>query len=485
MLRDTILSSIFFIGQILISNLKTYIRILANLTFYVLKSIFSRKPIKLQIKLDLFLAFLKEFIMTSQIKSGNVPRHLEILFDKKVSLELKGHEADLRSDFPQYQINFIRAGNISTEIFRSIGIPNNRLRFVGKDIVNSIGHAAMCLSLRKKILDVDADLETKYLITAESKVNNNFLSYWYSFFPPFIFNSSVQIIIEREVWPFFEDINSVGTKGGVIPLLEAHDKYTRAWENLSRDPILKLTDEHRAFGYKFLEDRNFSKISNGRFITIHVRNSKAWVNGKLVSSSPGRNASLDTYRKTANHLMNLGYFVVLVGEPSNNSLASHPQFIDYSRSKHQIDKLNTFFLAECDFLIGTNSGPICVPPCFGKRVLMTNAPSIGRSAYFTDSLVLPKMVRSGSYVLTLDEMYKTGAFWSDSDIDFQKDGSLGWLDNSEDDILEGALEMLTRPAATISADQERLELLLRSYGSVATGTISKSFISKWHKNLTK
>jgi hypothetical protein len=95
------------------------------------------------------------------------------------------------------------------------------------------------------------------------------------------------------------------------------------------------------------------------------------------------------------------------------------------------------------------------------------------------------MVRSGSYVLTLDEMYKTGAFWSDSDINFQKDGSLGWLDNSEDDILEGALEMLTRPAAAISADQERLELLLRSYGSVATGTISKSFISKWHKNLTK
>lgn len=444
------------------------------------KLVFSRRLIFLKSQLQNALSISDEIWN----RKSELPQSKDsVIASERITrdaLNESAHAADLKADHVTAQNNFRKAGQIGIDLMQEIGLKNICFSFIGADITKSIGHTAKCLSLRQKILDLHPEIKHFFLITSENSPNKNFLDYWYKYFPRFTVNPKTEAIVEKELWPFYELVSSVTVANKSIPLFEAHDRYSRAWENLQKGPLLEISQSDKKFGYEFLTQYGFPSSGNGKFVTIHVRNSNAWSSGRLVSSSLGRNADISSYQNAITFLLNLGYFVVRIGDKDQSSLNKHPRLVDYTKVNSQVDQLNTFFLGECDFLIGTNSGPICVPPAFGRRVLMTNAPSIAQTAYFTNSLMLPKLVYDDqNNILTLNEMINCGAGWSDKSIPKSEFTNFTWRDNSPGEILDAVKELLEKPIIETSDLRKSFEVKIKGHGSVATANISDSFLKTW------
>ncbi len=401
------------------------------------------------------------------------------------SLNIKAHEADLNSDNGRSQALFAEAGEIGPKLLSGLGIENLNLSFIGSEITKSIGHTAQFLSLREKIKNIHPNWTKSYLITSEHSSNLNYLSYWYNYFPNLALNPKTELVIERELWPFFEPVSSVLTPYGSMSYFQAHDKYSREWEKLKRPALLKLSTKDKDDGYQYLTKFEFpSSQGNGKFVTLHVRNSPEYHKGKLVDSSFGRNADIRTYQKTVDFLIDLGYFVVRIGERGKNQLRKQRNYLDFASIGKHSEKLNTFFMAECDFFIGTDSGPICVPPTFGRRVIMTNVPSIGQTAYFSNSLMIPKLVENQvGRIQSLKEMFDCGAAWSNRVIRSKDGQTFNWKNNSEDEILMAVQELEGSALVNPSIKREEFEEVVRGYGGIATANISLSFLGKWEDML--
>jgi putative glycosyltransferase (TIGR04372 family) len=141
-------------------------------------------------------------------------------------------------------------------------------------------------------------------------------------------------------------------------------------------------------------------------------------------------------------------------------------------------------MAECDFFIGTDSGPICVPPTFGRRVIMTNVPSIGQTPYFSNSLMIPKLVENQvGRIQSLKEMFDCGAAWSNRVIRSKDGQTFNWKNNSEDEILMAVQELEGSALVNPSIKREEFEEVVRGYGGIATANISLSFLGKWEDML--
>lgn len=465
---------------VFITNCFLVFKIMSTLIIQFFKLSYNKRLIFLRNRLNESTAILNEIFG----KEKNSSSFISLQFKIREEYNQAGQLAHLESDNEKANINYSIANEISTKTLEKLGIVNLPFTFIGSEITKSIGHTAQCLSLRQKIIDVETEISHRYLITSSLSANRNYLSYWYKYFPNFDLNSTIDFIIEREMWPLYESVNTIRVKDKEVSLLEAHNIYSKAWEKLSREPLLCLSDQDREFGYNFLKAYSFEKVSNGKFVTIHVRNSRLWANGRLLNHAEGRNADVRTYQKAVNHLLKLGYFVIRIGDKDEHSLIANSNFLDYTKVEFKSDRLNTFFLAECDFLIGTNSGPICVPPTFGKKVLQTNSTNIGKAAYFTNSLMLPKLIKDRTNTLSLDEMRRYNAgFYSDNSIKKVEGHDFKWQNNSEDEIFEAVLEMLKPLVVTNSPKQQEFQAHIKKLGGFQTANISNSFINRWESVL--
>lgn len=469
--------------MVFVTNCYLLLKIIATLMIQFINLSYNKRLIYLNNKLNEIIAIINE-IWGKNWKKEN-ESFISTQYELREEFNRGGQLAYLESDNEKANINYSMANEISAKTLEKLGLNNLPFTFIGSEITKSIGHIAQCLSLRQKIIDVEVDIDHKYLVTSTLSANKHYLSYWYKYFPNFDLNSKVDFFIESKMWPFYESVNSVRVKGREIPLLQAHNMYSKDWEKLNREPLLRLSDDDKEFGYNFLKAYGFERVSNGKFITLHVRNSKIWANGRLLTHAEGRNADIRTYKKAINHLLGLGYFVIRIGDKDEYSLSANPRYLDYTKSKCNLDRLNTFFLAECDFLIGTNSGPICVPPTFGKKVLQTNSTNIGQAVYFTNSLMLPKLVEDRTKILSLGEMKKYNAgFYSDNSIRKLEGHDFRWRNNSEEEIFEAVLEMLQHLVVTNSPIQEEFQNHVKKLGGFPTANISNSFINRWESILT-
>ncbi len=140
----------------------------------------------------------------------------------------------------------------------------------------------------------------------------------------------------------------------------------------------KIVDKELIKGHKIFPN----------FITLHVRGrgiKKA--NAKTIN---GRNAFILNYKKTIEFLISEGYNVVRIGDFKSFSLPFIDGFIDLTQKKYSKD-IDIKLLSNTKFHIGTSSGPINIPPMFGKPVLLTNAVNPTTNFRYPNSLLIPKV----------------------------------------------------------------------------------------------
>ena len=140
----------------------------------------------------------------------------------------------------------------------------------------------------------------------------------------------------------------------------------------------KIVDKELIKGHKIFPN----------FVTLHVRGrgiKKA--NAKTIN---GRNAFILNYKKTIEFLIAEGYNVVRIGDFKSFSLPFINGFIDLTQKKYSKD-IDIKLLSNTKFHIGTSSGPINIPPMFGKPVLLTNAVNPTTNFRYPNSLLIPKV----------------------------------------------------------------------------------------------
>lgn len=230
-------------------------------------------------------------------------------------------------------------------------------------------------------------------------------------------------------------------------------------------------------------------------VTVHVRESGYRLAAGLRQRrwDVVRNARIDTYFDAFSALVERGYTVVRLGDPTMVPV-QRPGVVDLATSPERNEWLEVWCTLRSDFFIGCNSGPSQATFLLGVPLLTVNA------VHFGDVVSRP----SGRFVCKLAREKATGKVLSLLEMlteDYLRVGletnTYDYLDNSPSDIRQAAIDMIdvVRGCEQRSAAQRRFNERLMELGrgsapawtgldgiafaSHPRGTVSRSFAEKY------
>jgi len=228
-------------------------------------------------------------------------------------------------------------------------------------------------------------------------------------------------------------------------------------------PVLSFTQEEQRTGELLLRDLGVPKDRN--FVCLHVRDSSYLANQfpwADTSYHNYRDSNIEDYYLTAEALAMHGLYVLRTGAIVKSPLQSkNPMIIDYALSGKRSEFADLYLGANCYFCISTGSGFDAIPYIFRRPILYVNLVpieymntySLNYSTVFkhhddsTDGQELPFV-----------EIFTRQAGRCVSSECFQSKG-ISLRDNSPDEIMEAAMEMVGRLEGTFleSDDDKFLE----------------------------
>lgn len=120
-----------------------------------------------------------------------------------------------------------------------------------------------------------------------------------------------------------------------------------------------------------------------KFVALHVRDLGFYGNPHQNT----RNADIDTYKDAILYLIDQGYAVIRIGDPSMKTIdhlvnECGTMLFDYAHSGIRSPMMDGYLLSQCDFLIGLASGPSSIPPLFGINTVLINWYNAATGAYY-------------------------------------------------------------------------------------------------------
>jgi putative glycosyltransferase (TIGR04372 family) len=239
------------------------------------------------------------------------------------------------------------------------------------------------------------------------------------------------------LWHLYERLNMIKTENSFIHIYELIEQVMdlRLKSEEAQRPFFQLDENYVIESIQILN--NLGLRNNKKFIGLHVRN----IGGKYFL----RNQSIDTYLPAIKFIISEGFQVIRIGNPSDDVIPPLDGFIDLTKNLSLSNKLDAYILANCEFFIGTNSGPASIPQIFGIPTLYTNMTSLGKNILTSipGSRYIPKtFTNSKNIKLSLSQILSnpvTG--YSELNSHNMKKFGFGYQNNSADDILSGVIEM--------------------------------------------
>lgn len=322
-----------------------------------------------------------------------------------------------------------------------------------------IGHLAFELDIYVKsgLLGWRPKIRGILLAPTGSVVNPCLLDYWRRYITIISSPLLVKLLRPLEKNPLLHRTLSrtnVGT--GVTGLFPGIFIIQRKYETeFDGRPLLTLRESDRERGWRCLRDLGVPQ--GAWFVCLHVREG-----GYLpqLNYHSYRDADINTYGPAMQAIVERGGWVIRVGNPTMKVMPPMDQVIDYAHSQIRSDWMDVFCMAACQFLLGSDSGPVCVSFAFGVPCALTNyipmaaAPSSGRDLW------IPKLywsVREDRY-LTFAEVLRSPLRRLGSTQDFT-DRGVSWVDNSPEEIRDITVEMMDRldGSPCYSEEDERLQ----------------------------
>lgn len=162
------------------------------------------------------------------------------------------------------------------------------------------------------------------------------------------------------------------------------------------------TDERLNVSFKERKvlDATFPFLQGKKYACLHVRSGGFFDDHEY--SAP-RNSDISSYVPAINYLVNEGFIVVRVGDPSMPHLDIAGVF-DYAHSDARSELNDVMLIEHCEFYIGSLAGPIDLACLFEKRILTVNCLSLSHCTWYqAGSLFIPKKPVLDGRVLALRE----------------------------------------------------------------------------------
>lgn len=196
------------------------------------------------------------------------------------------------------------------------------------------------------------------------------------------------------------------------------------------------------------------------FVCLNARNSQYNKNTLNRSTSDIRDSSFSEYGKIIDYLGQNNMLTVKMGR-FESPIPDIPNCIDYA-GRYGNDFMDLYLFSKCEFMISGNSGIICFAMLFTKPLLMINVAPIsfgaGASRYTEKDIYMPQKhydVRQGKY-MTLREIFEFEKAVS-IDSKYYQDHGITLFKNTEDDILEATMEIMSRIDGTWVDTREDIE----------------------------
>ncbi|NDA00039.1 MAG: TIGR04372 family glycosyltransferase, partial [Betaproteobacteria bacterium] len=221
----------------------------------------------------------------------------------------------------------------------------------------------------------------------------------------------------------------------VLKLSQFVSKVNIEWEASGQKCLLRLSDMHRKEGYKILKSMGIP--DDGWFCGLHVREGKDFLRDV-------RDADIQTYKLAIEEIRRRGGWIIRLGNSQMTRL-SMDHVIDLPYTIYNSDWFNVFVFAEGKFLVGTGSGPLAVPHCFGKGLAISNWGPLRETACTSDDILLPKhyYLRSENRMLTPEERFSERFGYLESRSALRNLG-IEVLDNSPEELRELVIEMFNK-----------------------------------------
>jgi putative glycosyltransferase (TIGR04372 family) len=228
----------------------------------------------------------------------------------------------------------------------------------------------------------------------------------------------------------------------------------RMWEEQKRPPLVQISAEHDARGFKVLTEMGIPP--DAWFVTLHVRGSvKDWID----RSTHSRNAPIEDYLPALEEIVRRGGYVLRMGDASMPRLPSMEGVLDYAKGEYKADWMDVYLASRARFHLGTNSGMSVFPGVFGTPCAYTNWSPWGSYSWYGNALYAPKLIRRrDGKLLRFEEMVADPFSTCESEYFFQTH-AYTLVNNSPDDIRLLVIDMfdLLAGKSNLSDSEQRLQ----------------------------
>ncbi|MDF1792181.1 MAG: TIGR04372 family glycosyltransferase [Thalassobaculaceae bacterium] len=178
------------------------------------------------------------------------------------------------------------------------------------------------------------------------------------------------------------------TSGGTATMSELVSETARRWTGGT--PFLEMDPDLSRRGNSVLSDLGAGV--DDPVATIHVR--EEGYNANVSSTMRLRDAHFETYGVAIRRLVEAGFKVVRLGDPSMKPASPIDGLIDYPFTTAKSDWMDIYLAGRCAFHIGTSSGMSFIPLLFGRPVLFTNFPTLAQMVCAPSVVTLPKVLQT-------------------------------------------------------------------------------------------
>jgi putative glycosyltransferase (TIGR04372 family) len=262
----------------------------------------------------------------------------------------------------------------------------------------------------------------------------------------------------------------------------AHEVHQSYRERFGR-PLIEFDLEKCAQARRALSDL----VPDGsKFVAVHVRDS-GFYNDPERST---RNGDIFNYEPAIRYLIEKGYIVVRMGDPSMIPIGNIVErcgsnLIDYAHSKIRSPLVDCYLVSNCDFFIGLASGIWALAIVFEKPTVLVNFYSAATGLGFSpDDLTTFKTLRYRSDdTLVSFERQLSPPFSHNPPVSVLEEVGVYLKENNPEDILATVKEFLARRGMTPTRVQydAKKRLLPANFAYGGAGNFSNTVLNKYYE----
>lgn len=221
-----------------------------------------------------------------------------------------------------------------------------------------------------------------------------------------------------------------------------------------------------------------------KFVALHVRDSGFYDDPTRIA----RNADIRTYRKGIAYLIEKGYAVIRLGDPTADKIHDMaeelgPMFFDYAFSDIKSEMMDCFFLSQCEFFIGQASGPASVPQLFGVNSCNVNWYNASNTPNFIEGDVgsfKKFFYKKDDSVVPFQKLMKPPFSLNPSQATLDANGAY-YANNTEEEVYGTIKEYVENPEGKTTELQRKAKALLdrNNYACGAKGDFSNTILEAY------